>query len=136
MSVEKPEPVINADNRPFWESCRTHALTFQKCASCGYVRWPAAYLCPECLSAHSSWVPVSGKGEVFSYVVYHVAHHPAYLDEVPYVVALVDLDGGPRFLSTIGGCAPDEVFCGMPVEVDWEERPAGVTIPIFRPRAA
>ena len=136
MSEEKPTPVINADTRPFWEACRHRILKFQKCRACGHVRWPAAYLCPECHALDSEWVPVSGKGTVFSYVVYHVAYHPGFLSDVPYVVALVDIDEGPRFLSNITGCRPDEVYCDMPVEVAWEDRSAEVTLPKFRPRPA
>ena len=53
--------------------------------------------------------PVSGRGKVFSFVIFHRVYHPAFAEEVPYVVALVELDEGPRLLTNIVGVPPEEV---------------------------
>ena len=74
----------------------------------------------------------SGRGKVFSFIVMHRVYHPAFADKVPYVVAVVQLDEGPRVLTNIVGIPPDQVRCEMPVGVVFEER-GDMTIPQFRP---
>jgi hypothetical protein len=68
-------------------------------------------------------------------VVYHVAFDPAFKEDLPYVVALVDIEEGPRMLSNIRRCPAEEVEIGMPVELSWENR-NGCRLPVFRPRQA
>ena len=75
----------------------------------------------------------SGRGRVYSFVVYHKAFHPSFADEVPYVVAIIALDEGPHLITNVIKCNPDEVYCNMPVEIIWEERTNEVTIPMFTP---
>jgi len=129
----KPSPRLNADSAPFWEACRCHRLQVQQCAACGWMRWPPAFLCPRCHGKDSRWQACSGKGRVYSYVVYHKAFHPAFEGDVPYVVAIVALDEGPCLVSNIVGCDPSEVCCEMPVEVTWEDRAEGFSLPLFKP---
>ena len=129
----KPSPKINEDSRPFWEGCRVHELRFQKCNQCGHVRWPPAIICPECHGNDTVWITASGHGRVYTYVVYHVAYHPGFKGELPYVVAIVELDEGPHIYTNIIGCRPDEVYCDMVVEVIWDDVTAELTLPKFRP---
>lgn len=129
----KPSPRLNADSAPFWEACRCHRLQVQRCTVCGQVRWPPAFLCPRCHGRDADWVTCSGKGRVYSYVVYHKAFHPAFEGDVPYVVAIVALDEGPCLVSNIVDCDPSEVCCEMPVEVTWEDRAEGFSLPLFKP---
>jgi uncharacterized protein len=133
MSYNKPLPKPNADTQPFWDSCREHKLRFQKCKVCGYVRWPAALICPKCHSQEAEWVEVSGKGKVYSYTVFHAVYEPSFAQEVPYVVAVIDLEGGTHFLSNVIGCKPNEVYCDMPVELVWEDATPEFNLPKFRP---
>jgi hypothetical protein len=69
---------------------------------------------------------------VFSFVVYRRSYHPGM--PAPYVVALVELEEGPRLISNIVGCAPEEVAIDMQVEVRFEEA-GGYTLPRFTPSA-
>jgi len=133
MAIEKPVPVPNADDRQFWEACKKHELCVQKCQACGLLRWPPSFLCPQCHGKESQWIPLAGKGKVYTYTVFHRAFHPAFEKDVPYVTAVIALDEGPHLLSNIVGCAPDQVTCDMPVEVVWEDRQGGHSIPKFRP---
>jgi uncharacterized OB-fold protein len=71
---------------------------------------------------------------VFSWiVVVHPIPREIYADEVPYVVALIDLEEGARMASNIVGCAPGDVTAGMPVEVVFEKLTEEITLPKFRP---
>jgi uncharacterized OB-fold protein len=134
VSYEKPLPIPNADTEPFWTGCKAHQLRFQRCRTCGLVRWPASILCPECHGRETEWIVASGRGHVFSFIVYHEALHPAFEQDLPYVVAIVELDEGPRLLTNIVGCSPDEVHCDMPVEVVWDDVTEEIHLPKFRPR--
>jgi len=133
VSYKKPLPVPDADSQPFWEGCRKHRLRIQKCAECGQVRWPPSIVCPECLSQNTDWIVSGGRGKVYTYVVYHQAFHPAFEEELPYVVAVVELEEGPLILSNIVGCPHDFVKCEMPVEVTWEDITEEFSLPKFQP---
>lgn len=131
--AEKPLPNINGDNREFWAGCRAHQLKFQKCEKCGHVRAPGSLICPVCHSMNADWILSPGNGKIYTFIVYRVAFHPAFADDVPYVVAVVKLEEGPHLLSNIVGCLPEEVACEMPVEVVWKDINQNVSLPVFRP---
>jgi uncharacterized OB-fold protein len=82
-----------------------------------------------------TFADVSGRGKVYSFVTFHRVYHPGFEGDVPYVVALIELEEGPRLLSNVIGVAPEDVRCEMPVEVVFEDV-GEATIPKFRPRAA
>jgi uncharacterized OB-fold protein len=73
---------------------------------------------------------------VFSYVVYHRVYHPAFAQEVPYAVAVVELDEGPRMYTNVIGIPHDKIVCDMRVEVAYEPITDAITLPKFRPAAA
>ena len=77
------------------------ALKFQHCLRCAYVRYPEAPLCPECLSHESEWREDTGAGTIWSWCVYHRAYNDAFTEALPYNVALVELDSGPRVISNV-----------------------------------
>ncbi|MBN1381173.1 MAG: OB-fold domain-containing protein [Deltaproteobacteria bacterium] len=129
----KPLPVINDDNRDFWNGCRNHELRFQKCEQCGHVRWPASLICPVCFCRAFNWIVSEGRGRIYTFVVYHVAYHPGFQDDLPYVVAVVELTEGPRLLTNIAECPIDEISCDMPVEVTWRDVNKEISLPLFRP---
>ena len=130
----KPLPQISPAMVPFFAAARRHQLVAQRCNGCGAFRFPARELCAHCLSRDASWVPVSGRGTVFSVVVMHQAYHPGFAAEVPYAVVVVELDEGPRLISNVVGVEPHAITIGMPVEVVFENVSPEVTLPKFRPR--
>lgn len=134
MSFPKPLPVADPDSRPFWEGCRRRELLLQRCADCGRFRFPPSSACPGCGSRQQTWVEASGKGRVYSWVVVvRPVPREVFADDVPYVVALVELDEGVRLPTNLVGCDPDAVVGDMAVEVVFEEVTPEVTLPKFRP---
>lgn len=129
----KPLPNLNGDNKQFWAGCKVHELRFQRCQACGHIRWPASILCPICHSREMNWIVSQGKGKVYSFAVYHMAYDPGFEKDLPYVVADVELEEGPRLLTNIVDCPPDEVRCEMPVEVTWEDITEEFSLPKFKP---
>jgi len=131
--LQRPLPRPTPESKPFWDGCRNHQLLIQKCKSCGDLRFPPSLLCPSCSSLETEWVPSSGKGEIWSHAVFHKVYHPAFERNIPYVVAVVELEEGVRMVTNIVGCAPDEVSIGMAVEVFFDDVAPEVTIPRFKP---
>jgi len=134
--ISKPVPAITPEMREFFDGARAGRLMVQKCDSCGRLRFPAHELCSKCNSTASRWVPVSGRGEVFSFNIMHQVYHPGFAAEVPYAVVVVELEEGCKFVSNLLGVKPHEIKCGMPVEVTFEKLSDDVSIPKFRLRAA
>jgi uncharacterized OB-fold protein len=124
-------PRVTRELKPFFDAARDHQLAVQKCDNCGTLRFPAALLCLACDSDKASWVPVSGRGEVFSFTVMHRAYHPAF--KAPYTLAVIELKEGVRMTSNVIGIEPSKVRCGMPVEVVFDRLSDEVTLPRFRP---
>lgn len=111
------EPRVNMDTADFWEGCRNHELRFQRCRACGKVRWPGAYLCPDCLSGDTEIAVLPPEGKLYSYVVIHKPFHPSVAEKVPYVVATVDLEEGVRILANLADGDMDGLHCGAPVTI-------------------
>ena len=127
----KPIPVASTESGPYWNGLRDHRLVMQRCDDCGKFWFPPGVLCPHCGSDRSDWHEVSGRGRVFTYVVVHRVYHPGFADDVPYAVAVIELDEGPRMVSNVIGIAPDKVACDMRVEVVFEDIPGDMTLPKF-----
>ena len=115
---QPPLPQPDALTAPFWEACRRGVLEVSACADCGHRFLPPGPCCPRCWSPRLVSHEVSGRGRVESFAVYRRTYHPGM--PAPYVVALVELEEGPRLISNIVGCAPEEVTVDMPVELRFE----------------
>jgi uncharacterized OB-fold protein len=131
----KPKPRPAPESLPYWQAAREHRLTLPRCSSCERFWFPPSRTCPHCLSPELEFQDVSGRGKVYSFVTFHRVYHPAFENEVPYVVALVELEEGPRLLTNILDVAPQDVRCDMPVEVVFDDLDAEFSIPKFRPSA-
>jgi len=130
--VTKPIPRVTPEMAPFFEASKRGQLVMQKCESCGTLRFPPQPTCSRCLSADSSWAPVSGRGEVYTFNVMHQVYHSAFAPDIPYAVVVIKLEEGAKMLSNLVGIKPSEIRCGMPVEVIFERMSDEVTLPKFR----
>jgi len=89
-------------------------------------------MCRVCSSDDLAWRDSTGHGTVYTFTVVHRAPSPGF-PEI-YVLALVDVDDGPRLMTHVVGCDPADVRVGMPVEVDFERLSDDISVPVFRPR--
>ncbi len=105
----------------------------QKCRDCGAIRYYPRAQCPECLSPRTEWVRASGRGKVYTFTTTWQNQAAGFRDSLPYVMAYVELDEGPKMLTNIIDCGPEQVKIGMPVEVVYEDVTAEVTLAKFRP---
>jgi len=132
----KPLPAITDENREFWEGAKKGTLRMQKCVACGHIRYPVSPVCPKCLAYETQWTDLCGRGVVFSYVVFHQLYDKAFEKDIPYNVALVQLEEGPRMYANIVGVDNDAVKIGDKVEAVFDPVTPEVTIPRFRLRTA
>jgi uncharacterized OB-fold protein len=127
-----PEPT--PETREFWEGAQRGELRIQRCNACGRAYFFPRPFCPYCSSKDVEWFTASGRGKLYSYVI---NHRPAYgfQDWVPYVIAVVELEEGPRMMTNIIGVepTPENLAVDMPVEVSFEKQDDRITLPLFRP---
>ncbi len=126
-------PAANFDTQPFWEGCARGELLLQRCDACGSYRHPPSPVCPNCLSDKHAWVPSSGRGKVYTFVVVRETRARGWDKMVPYVVAVISLDEGPHMLTDLINVAPEAVTIDMPVAVTFEELDGTTRLPLFRP---
>lgn len=134
--IPKPLPQITSITQPFWEAAASGRLIIQRCKSCDAFVWCPRPACSECGSDQLAWAPVSGRGTVYSFtVIREVVGRGArgFEKDLPYVVAWIDLEEGPRLVSNLVECPMEKVSIGMVVEVIFEEAGPGIALPKFRP---
>jgi len=132
-TYKKPLPRPNKLSRPYWEGAKAHELRVVRCTVCGHKFLPAADRCPKCLSKDLEWIKASGRGKVWSWVVFHQRYFAAFEDDLPYNVAYVELEEGPRLMTNLVDCDPSLIRCDMPVEVVFDDVTPEITLPKFRP---
>jgi uncharacterized OB-fold protein len=118
----RPVPIPSSIAEPFWDALRQRRFVLQHCSHCErYIHNPKLR-CPTCHSAELTWRPAPQSGTVHSFTVVHRAPSPAFAPFVPYVVALVDLDGvGIRMLSNVVASEIAEVSIGTRVDLDFDD---------------
>jgi uncharacterized protein len=129
----KPVPVVNPWAKPFWDAAREEKLVYQKCRNCNTNIFYPRIACPQCFSDDIEWVEASGRGTVYSCTVVESNAPSAFINDIPYVVAVIKLEEGVQLLSNIIGCDPYEVTCDMPVQVVFEKLNDEFTLPKFTP---
>ena len=127
-----PKPRADEDTAPFWEGCAEGRLMVPRCVAGGHPRWPPGPMCPVCQSQDTEWIEAVGEGRVYSWTVVTHPVDVVLADQVPYIVALVDLPEGVRVIADLIDCDPDAVAAGMPVRLAFEDQ-EGLNIPNFRP---
>lgn len=124
-------PLVNPDTEPFWRGCDEGRLSLQRCTGCGEFRHPPSPVCHACLSPDHEWVQAAGRGAVWSFAVVR-ERIEGWPGDVPFVVVIVELKEGVKLVSNLQA-SPDTVHIGMEVEVCFEDGPAGMRLPHFRP---
>lgn len=138
MSYEKPLP--DRDSEPhatFWSACDEGRLLIQSCPDCESVQFFPRTWCRFCGSNRIEWVETDGTGDVHTYtIVRRATELPSFADEIPYVVAYVELEEGVRICTNVVDCEPDAVESGMAVELTFDRVTDELALPKFRPRNA
>ena len=137
--AKRPPPELfklstNAWTQPFWDATARHELVAAQCADCGTFRMPPTPFCPCCQSQRIDWQTLSGRGEVYSYTIVERAILPGMDEHLPYVPAVITLDGagGVRLISNLVEVEVADIRVSMAVRVVWDDVPGrGVAVPRF-----
>jgi uncharacterized protein len=128
----KPLPQLDNVNEEYWKAAREGRLLIQECTKCGNRQWYPRALCTQC-GAEPQWLEASGRGTIHTYTVVRQQGIPAFKAELPYVVAMVELEEGPLIFGSLPGVDPDAVSIGVPVEVYFLAAADDTGIPCWRP---
>jgi len=129
----KPHPAPTPTSQPYWDGLAQGELRVQRCDACGsWVHYPR-HRCPVCLSDRLAWHPVAPDGTVYTFTVARRPTAPPFADEVPQVIAVVELDVGVRMTTTLVGIDPADVRVGMRVTGVFDPGGDGPTLLRFRP---
>ena len=129
----KFSPKATAETAPFWDATARGELHLQRCTSCDVHYFPPRPFCPTCHTDEVAWERVSGRGRLHTYVINH-RPAPGFEAEAPYVIAVVELDEGPRMMANVVevSATPQALPLDMPLEVTFEDQD-GMQVPKFRP---
>lgn len=132
----RPKPAVDNWNREFWEACNRKELKLQRCTATGQCFFPPAPVSPFTGRPDWEWITASGKGELWSYVVFHQNYFAGMKDELPYPVAMVKLDEGPFLLTNLWDMTTEQARIGMRLAVRFPGGPDGFLLPQFGPEQA
>ena len=126
--------------RPFWEAAAEGRLAIPRCEACALWVWYPRERCPGCAGAAMPWIPVSGRGALFSWTTVRHVFVPAFADRVPYTTGLVALEEDPavRLVTTLVDCEPDALRVDLPMQavfrpLTFPEASRSVVAPFFAP---
>lgn len=134
QAPKRPKPGISDDTRFFWQGCEQNELRIQRCQSCSKLQHPPAPVCSHCQSLELDYQVVSGKGELYSFVVMHYPEVPPF--DYPNPIGLIQLDEGVRLTAGLVGVRKDALKIGQRVEVEFQTFDDELTLPMFRPVAS
>jgi uncharacterized OB-fold protein len=121
----------DSDSRPYWEGLAQGELRIQHCNACSKAVFYPRLICPHCHADQLSWIAASGKGTIYSYTVAHQGFGP-FAADVPFVIAIVELEEGARMMSRIVDASRERVAVGAAVRVTFESVGEDLTLPYFR----
>ena len=129
-----PAPEDSELTAPFWEAAKRHELLIPRCPRCDAYFWYPRPACPTCLREDWEWTLVSGKARLHTFTIVRQPADPGFLDDTPYVYAVVQLEEGPRMISNVIDADPvTEVEVDMPLEVTFDDVTDEWTLVKWRP---
>lgn len=130
-------PVPLPETKAYWAAARRHELTLPYCTDCRAFHYYPRAVCPHCLSGALEWRRVAGRGRLHTFTVVHRGPKDFPLG-TPYVLAIVELDEGPRLMTNLVEVPADPAHLriGMPVEVVFMDVSDTAALPHFRPARA
>ena len=130
-TYEKPQPVIDPGTRPFWDAAREPRLSIQRCRACVQNHFYPRELCPHCHSIFFFFFNDTATAEIYTYTIARKPAGPVFAADVPYVIALIALDEGPRMLTNIVTNDVEQVRIGDRVTVKFDDVTPELTLPKF-----
>ncbi len=133
MAYDKPLPNPDETTQPFFDGLKEHKLLLQYFPSADHFQYPYSDRCYKDWSTDWEWRESAGDGEVYSWVRMHQLYHPSWKAEIPYTLAVVQLDEGPRMHTNLVNVDGDDVCVGMRVKIVFDDVTGEITLPKFEP---
>lgn len=128
---DRPAPDFVSE--PFWTAAREGRFVLRRCLDCGRAHHYPRSVCPHCWSERLEWIDAVGGGRLYTFSIVFRNDLPPFGEQVPYVAAVVELDEGPRVMTRVVDCDPDELAVGMELEVTFRPLDEDFDVPVFRP---
>lgn len=134
-AYQGPLPVRQPESDFYWGKAQAHELWLRRCNDCNRAYFYPRDFCPRCGSRNVEWTRASGRGTLHTFAIVHRAPTPAFRDQTPFVVAMVDLEEGARMPTNLVGVEPDpaHITVGMEVAVTFDDVTDEITLPKFKP---
>lgn len=132
---DRPIPAPDAVTAEYWKAASDGRLLFQQCPSCDHRQFYPRALCTSC-GETPRYVEASGRGVVHTFTVIRQNYARPFNRLAPYVVAMIELEEGPRMMTNIVDCEVEDVQVGMQVEVVMQMAAEDVAVPFWRPASS
>lgn len=136
MTTAIPEgphrPTADSVTAQWWAAVQNRELLVNVCGSCGRTTLYVRPFCPLCWNDDVALKSASGRARLYTWSVVHQNAAP-FNARVPYILAMVDLEEGPRLMTVVEQCPVDQLRADMPLIVDFRTDDDGFVVPIFRP---
>ncbi|MBU0970637.1 MAG: enoyl-CoA hydratase/isomerase family protein [Proteobacteria bacterium] len=131
--AQKPVPVMQPWTKDFWTGAKEGKLLVQHCQDCQANIFFPKKVCPECWSQNLTWITSSGRAKVYSFTQMLDMVEPVFWEDLPYVIAFVDMEEGIRMTTRIVNCRMEDICIGMDLEVVFQPLNDEVAMPCFQP---
>jgi uncharacterized protein len=126
-------PTPDPSTERYWEAASRGTLLIKRCGACHRAHFYPRPFCPHCWSDDVAWIEASGRATMYTYSVVRSNGLAPFADRVPYIVAIVELEEGPRLATNIVDCDEGDLCIGMDLTVTWRPLDDEFTAPVFRP---
>ena len=132
MSTARPAPEPTIDSKPYWDGLKERRLLLQQCGDCGLIRHYPRPMCGACHSLEVCWIESSRQGRLYAWTEVHHPFVPGFREEIPYVMATVELEEGVRLQCQMLGAEADGLRLDLPVEIVFREVQDGLVLPFVQ----
>lgn len=133
MAWNKPLPHPTKITQPFWDGLKAHQVRLQQCEDNGHWLFFPRKHCPVCGSHKLAWRQVSGEGKLYTFTIGRVPTLPEFTDEMPQLLAVIELDEGVHMNTTLVGVDPAQIRIGQRLRPVFDDRPGEVTLLRYTP---
>lgn len=125
-------PTMDADGQAWWSAAQDRTLMVNVCRSCGRASLYARPFCPHCWGEDVELAAASGRARLYTWSVVHQNAAP-FDTRTPYVLAMVDLEEGPRLMTVVEDCRVEDLSADMELVIAFRDDEDGFVVPVFRP---
>jgi uncharacterized OB-fold protein len=117
----------------FYAFAREGKLCIQKCSGCDALHHIPRERCAHCGSFDLNWSECSGRGTLFSWTETSTPPLPSLQYDVPFIVALVELEEGPRVICRLVDVANEDLAVGQAFKAKMVSLTPEFSLTVFQP---